>query len=151
MRTIKELADEIGKSKTTISQRIDELGLRTTLQKVSNKFLIPDDTAEQIISSFTNEPQTTSQTEVQPVDTEIRNEYIEFLKSELAAKNDQISRQNDQISQLQQLLHQEQQLRLVADQKILMLESKQPETEIDTESESAEPEQPKKKWWHFWK
>lgn len=127
MRTIKELADEIGKSKPSVMQRIKDLDLRSALHKDGNKFLIPDDIAKKVIDSFS--PKT--QTDLQPVSDEIRNEYIDFLRSELDKKN-------EQLANMQQLLHQEQQLRLMADQKVLMLEE-------------AQRQEQQRKWWQFWK
>ena len=97
-------------------------------------------------------------TSCQPVDNQLTTKMIEILQSELEAKN-------KQIEHLQQLLSQEQQLRLVADQRILMLtggdnqeaqaeaevvEPEQPEAAAEQPQEQTQ-EQPKKKWWQFWK
>ncbi len=91
----------------------------------------------------------------QPVDNDsptVEQQLIAMLQAELAAKN-------DQIATLQQLLSQEQQLRLVADQRLAMLEApKEPDPEPAAEAAQdvqapAEPtqEQPRRPWWQFWK
>lgn len=171
MKTIKDIAEAVSKSKTAIMQRIDELGLRSALQTEKNRFVVADDVFEQIVASFQEKPQsepektqtnsqsksqTTSQSDCEPLGDSLRNEYIEFLKSQIAHLQTENERKNEQISELQKLLGQEQQLRLVADQRILMLTEGQteqpiienePETEVSTE---VEP-QPKKHWWQFWK
>lgn len=38
--TIKELADELGVSKTTISNTIDMLGIQQELKKIGNRFML---------------------------------------------------------------------------------------------------------------
>lgn len=43
MKSIKELADELGYSKTYISQTIKNNGLQSSLQKIGNKFAIDEE------------------------------------------------------------------------------------------------------------
>ena len=98
--------------------------------------------------------QSTQETTVdnQPVDNDsptVEQQLIAMLQAELAAKN-------DQIATLQQLLSQEQQLRLVADQRLAMLEApKEPDPEPAAEAVQDEPiqdeQQPRRPWWQFWK
>lgn len=97
------------------------------------------------LSLFQKKEETTScETNCQPVD----NQLITMLQEELRQKN-------EQIATLQRLLGQEQQLRLVADQRILMLESGNQEAEHleqNTHQEEAPAEPPKRKrWWQLWK
>ena len=97
------------------------------------------------LSLFQKKEETTScETNCQPVD----NQLITMLQEELRQKN-------EQIATLQRLLGQEQQLRLVADQRILMLESGNQEAEHieqNTHQEEAPDEPPKRKrWWQLWK
>ena len=171
MKTIKEIANAVGKSKTAIMQRIDELGLRSALQSEKNRFVVTDEVFDQIVSSFkeksqndaektqTNsqsESKTTSQSDCEPLGDSLRNEYIEFLKAQIEFLQTENNQKNEQITELQKLLSQEQQLRLVADQRIMMLTEAQaeqtiienePEIEVSTD---VEP-QPQKRWWQFWK
>lgn len=97
------------------------------------------------LSLFQKKEESTScETNYQPVD----NQLIAMLQEELRQKN-------EQIATLQKLLGQEQQLRLVADQRILMLESGNQEAEHieqNTHQEEAPAEPPKRKrWWQLWK
>jgi hypothetical protein len=97
------------------------------------------------LSLFQKKEESTScETNCQPVD----NQLIAMLQEELRQKN-------EQIATLQRLLGQEQQLRLVADQRILMLESGNQEAEHieqNTHQEEAPEEPPKRKrWWQLWK
>ena len=97
------------------------------------------------LSLFQRKEESTScEPTCQPVD----NQLIAMLQEELRQKN-------EQIATLQRLLGQEQQLRLVADQRILMLESGNQEAEHieqNTHQEEAPAEPPKRKrWWQLWK
>ena len=137
--SIKEFSDIVGVSHQSIYKRLNnyEDELRNYMREIDGRKML--DAAAIALYQPKMDDSTSCNQGAQPVatlDNELRNEYIEFLKSELAAKN-------EQISQLQQLLHQEQQLRLVADQKILMLES--------NESKTEPPAEPIRKWWQFWK
>ena len=128
MKTIKQIADELGVSKTAVRKKIENLGLRSSLQKNGNQFAIDEEQEKRIKSAFLeNETETGSRTETETVST-----LVSMLQKELEAKN-------EQIMHLQKLLDQEQQLRMVTEKKLLQIEEKQ---------EEAEPE--KKRWW-FWK
>lgn len=131
MKTIKQIADELGVSKTAVRKKIENLGLRSSLQKNGNQFAIDEDQEKLIKSAFSEsemetEAETSSRTETETVST-----LVSMLQKELDAKN-------EQIAHLQKLLDQEQQLRMVTEQKLLLIE------------ENQEQEEPTKKWWKFW-
>ena len=42
MKTIRQIADEIGVSKTAVSKQIENLGLRSSLRKNGNQFAIDE-------------------------------------------------------------------------------------------------------------
>lgn len=132
MKTIKQIADELGVSKTAVRKKIENLGLRSSLQKNGNQFAIDENQEKLIKSAFLEseaetKTETNSQTETETVST-----LVSMLQRELDAKN-------EQIAHLQKLLDQEQQLRMVTEQKLLQIEDKQ-----------EQEEQPKKRW-KFWK
>lgn len=52
MTTIREIALEVGKSKTAISKTIQKLGLQSSLQKSGNKLLVPDNVYIAILEEF---------------------------------------------------------------------------------------------------
>ena len=63
MKTIRQIADELGVSKTAVHKKIANLGLRSSLQKNGNQFTIDEHQEKLIKSAFTGESQTESQTE----------------------------------------------------------------------------------------
>lgn len=131
MKTIKQIADELGVSKTAVRKKIENLGLRSSLQKNGNQFAI-DENQEKLIKSAFSESEAETETETSSrTETETVSTLVSMLQKELDAKN-------EQIAHLQKLLDQEQQLRMVTEQKLLLIEEKQ------------EQEEPPKKWWKFW-
>lgn len=131
MKTIKQIADELGVSKTAVRKKIENLGLRSGLQKNGNQFAI-DENQEKLIKSAFSESEAETETETSSrTKTETVSTLVSMLQKELDAKN-------EQIAHLQKLLDQEQQLRMVTEQKLLLIEEKQ------------EQEEPPKKWWKFW-
>ena len=54
--TVKELADELGVSKPTISKAITELGLQGHLTKIGNRFILEDSEIEAIKSKISKTP-----------------------------------------------------------------------------------------------
>lgn len=134
MKTIKQIADEMGVSKTAVRKKIENLGLRSSLQKNGNQFAIDKEQEKLIKSAFLeNEAETKTETSSQ-TETETVSTLVCVLQKEL-------DRKNEQIAKLQQLLDQEQQLRMVTEQKLLLLEEKTEEQE----------ESHKKPWWKLWK
>lgn len=132
MKTIKQIADELGVSKTAVRKKIENLGLRSGLRKNGNQFAIDKNQEKLIKSAFSeNESETQTQTKSQ-TETQTVSDLVCVLQRELDAKN-------EQITHLQKLLDQEQQLRMVTEQKLLQIEDKQ-----------EQEEQPKKRW-KFWK
>lgn len=132
MKTIKQIADELGVSKTAVRKKIENLGLRSSLQKNGNQFAI-DENQERLIKSAFSESEAETKTETNSqTETETVSALVSMLQRELDAKN-------EQIAHLQKLLDQEQQLRMVTEQKLLQIEDKQ-----------EQEEQPKKRW-KFWK
>ena len=132
-KTIKQIADELGVSKTAVRKKIENLGLRSSLQKNGNQFAIDEKQESLIKSAFSeNKTETKSETKTQ-TETETVSTLVSMLQKELESKN-------EQIATLQRLLDQEQQLRMVTEQKYLLLEEKTEEQE----------EVHKKPWWKFW-
>ena len=118
MKTIKQLADEIGISKQALNKRIDKLGCRNQLSKNGNQWLIPESLENRLKSEFTdNQQQPTKQ---QPVDI-----LVDTLLKQLEEKD-------KQIETLMRTLDQAQQLQALAETKLKAIEDKQ---------------QPKKSFW----
>ena len=97
-KTIKQIADELGVSKTAVLKKIDNLGLRSSLQKNANQFTVCEDIENRIKAAFLpSKSQTKTQTESQTV-----NQIVCVLQQELAAKNEQLAAKDRQIESLMQ-------------------------------------------------
>ena len=118
--TIKELADELGVSKPTVSKAIDALGIQGELRKVGNRFVLSESQAaavkSQILQSGETEapPKPQEETENEPPKPQIEMEkslisllesQITILQEQLTVKDSQIAAQQDQIKQLTESLH----------------------------------------------
>jgi len=135
MVTIKELANEIGVSKTAISKKIDKLGLRKQLSMIDNQWFIPDDIANALKESFNanHKSQTVGANQSQTVDA-----LVAMLQEQIKQKDELINSQSKQIDALITAIDQAQKLQGIAEQKLRAIEDK-----------SAI--QPKRKWWQFGK
>ena len=122
MKTIKQLAEEMGISKQALNKRIDKLGCRNQLIKNGNTWLIP----ESLENTIKN---TSNQQHRQPTQSATVDALVDTLIKQLEEKD-------KQIEQLQKALDQEQQLHALAQQKVMLLEQKS--------------EEPKSRW-KFWK
>ena len=83
--TIKQLANQLGVSKTTISKAIFALGLQGELKQSSNKYLLSEVQIESVKTQTANQ-----------------NALIEFFQKQLGIKDDQIRAYQEQISLLQE-------------------------------------------------
>ena len=128
MKTIKEIADEIGVSKTAVRKKIENLGLRSSLQKNGNQFAI-DESQEKLIKSAFIENKTETKTETSSrTETETVSTLVSMLQRELDIKNKQIEELNkrlaeshERLAENQKLLDQQQQLSAMHEQKLQLL------------------------------
>jgi transposase-like protein len=111
MKTIKQIADEIGVSKTAIMKKIDNLGLRSSLRKIANQFAIDETQESFIIKAFEVNSQTDnanqSQTEPQTgwqFSLRLLEQEIEFLRTQLNEKDEQLKRLDARLAEAQ-ILH----------------------------------------------
>lgn len=140
MKTIKQIAEELGVSKTAVRKKIENLGLQSSLRKNGNQFAI-DETQEKLIKqAFSgNVTETKNANQSQTANHEVSDlvsvlqTSIDVLKAELEAKDRQIEK-------LQMLLDQEQQLHALTAQQIKALPE---QTKVDPEE--------RKPWWKIWK
>ena len=105
--TIKQLANQLGVSKTTISKAISVLGLQGELKRSGNKYLLSEVQIESVKTQIANQK---SQTAGQKSQTENQNALIEVLQKQLTLLNGQLNIKDDQIR-----THQEQ-IRLLQEQ-----------------------------------
>lgn len=133
-KTIKQLADELGVSKTSVRKKIDNLGLRSSLQSNGNRFSFDEEQEKLIKAAFKcNKSQAKTETKTQ-TESETVSSLISVLQEELARKD-------AQIENLQKLLDQEQQLHMHTKQQLHLLEQKK---DIVNENKFSP-----KKWWQI--
>lgn len=175
-KTIKELADEIGVSKTAIHKKVTPDMRKKFFSKIGNKFVISEEGQEAIKSTFivsfsetenwkpetdnsktketksenTQTEPTTKETKSQ---TTITREVSENNLSETAIKiienyQNQLEQKDMQLSELHKLLDQQQQLTLQSNQHNdhLRLQLKAYEDEQSDVNDLSQ-----NKWWQFWK
>ena len=109
MKTIRQIADEIGVSKTAVSKQIANLGLRSGLRKNGNQFAIDKHQEALIKQAFSEKTQTEienqSQTKTQTENPEVGDlvcvlqATIDTLQGQLAVKDKQIAELNERLSE----------------------------------------------------
>lgn len=118
--TIKQLANQLGVSKTTISKAISALGLQGELKRFGNKYLLSEVQIESVKTQIekpktqtTNHKMQTNsenvgievpkmQTESEKTQTENQKALIEVLQKQLALLNEQLSIKDGQIKAYQE-------------------------------------------------
>lgn len=139
-KTIKQIADELGISKQAVFKRIDNLGLRPKLMKIDNQLMVEKEQEKMIKSAFSEkQPSTKPSTSLQlgtvnDAVVDVLLNQSEILKNELKIKNKQIEELNKRLEENHKLLDQQQKLHAMAEQKIQLLEHREP-TETENTSE----------------
>lgn len=123
LKTIKELADELGVSKSYVDKIIRILKLHTKLDKVGNKYVISKKQEKSIITRIENSKSTTeTHTESTTQSHTKVDAEVDFLQEEIAylkSNHDkQLTNKDKQIETLSNLLDQQQRLSL-QDKKLL--------------------------------
>ena len=170
-KTIKELAEELGVSKTAINKKVSDENRKLWFSKIGNKFVINENGQKAIKSMFFNENENSNQQLVgEKTKTENHKnanqvpelEVLSLLEQQLNQKDMQLQEKDEQIKQMQKLLDQQQQLTLQANQQIeklqeqlqLTYKEKTLENESTTVTEEIINDTPppiEKKWWKLWK
>ena len=132
MKTIRQIADEIGVSKTAVNKQIANLGLRSGLRKNGNQFAIDEQQEALIKQAFSeksqteienqtqteieNQTQTKSQTETHEVSDLVcvLQATIDMLQGQLEVKDRQIEQQAQTITRLTDALAAAQQTAVAA-------------------------------------
>ena len=110
MKTIRQIADEIGVSKTAVNKQIANLGLRSGLRKNGNQFAIDEQQEALIKQAFSeksqteieNQTQTKSQTENHEVSDLVcvLQATIDTLQGQLEVKDRQIEELNARLAEV---------------------------------------------------
>lgn len=150
-KTVKELANELGVSKQTIQYHYNKLAT-SNQQRDSHGYIIITDSAEKIIRSKVTNKERQKIDKQPPKDDQLVGSSNVLLIKELRAEinrlrtdnNRQIAAKDRQIENMQKLLDQSQQLQLMAEKKIVALEtSKQAEDDVDQDKDSPVSSVPK--------
>ena len=112
MKTIRQIADEIGVSKTAVNKQIANLGLRSGLRKNGNQFAI-DEHQEALIKQAFSEKSQTENHEVGDLVC-VLQATIDTLQGQLEVKDRQIEQQAQTITRLTDALAAAQQTAVAA-------------------------------------
>lgn len=127
-KTIKQIADELGVSKTTVRKKIANLGLSDKLQTNGNQFAI-DKEQERLIKSAFSKKETQTQNANQVCDfsesLQLVSDMVSTLTEQLKEKDKQIERLQIELENAQKSIDQAQQLHAMTEQKIKLLEQKE--------------------------
>lgn len=100
-KTIKQIADEIGVSKTAIMKQIANLGLQTSLRKNGNQFAIDERQEALILQAFQKKSQTETQTKIDnqsQTENDTVGVLVAMLQKELDAKTRQLEEKDRQLA-----------------------------------------------------
>ena len=110
MKTIRQIADEIGVSKTAVNKQIANLGLRSGLRKNGNQFAIDEHQEALIKQAFSEKSQTEienqTQTKTQTENHEVSDlvcvlqATIDTLQGQLEVKDRQIEELNARLAEV---------------------------------------------------
>ena len=141
MKTIRQIADEIGVSKTAVNKQIANLGLRSGLRKNGNQFAIDEHQEALIKEAFSEKSQTEIENQTQTENHEVSDlvcvlqATIDTLQGQLEVKDRQIEKLTEALVAAQQTAAAAQALNAgTIQQKLLTGES-------GADQEGQEPEQ----------
>jgi predicted ArsR family transcriptional regulator len=97
LKTIKQIADELGVSKTAIRKQITNLGLQSGLQKNGNQFAIDEKQETLILKAFQKKTQTINANSAQ-TETQTVSSLVCVFQKELDAKNRQLEVKDEQLT-----------------------------------------------------
>lgn len=148
MKTIKQIADELGVSKQKVYRYIVKNHITASSEVKQSKLY--DDVAEKMIKQGILDDEPHQKSHHESHQNRMSDAVLELLRNELEQKNEQlrekdrqIMEKDQQIEQLHKVIDQEQQLRMVTERKFQLIEQQKDQEEPDTSEE--------KKWWQFWK
>ena len=108
MKTIRQIADEIGVSKTAVNKQIANLGLRSGLRKNGNQFAIDEHQEALIKQAFSEKSQTEIENQTQTENHEVGDlvcvlqATIDMLQGQLEVKDRQIAKLTEALVAAQQ-------------------------------------------------
>lgn len=160
-KSIRQIAEELGVSKTAIRKQIANLDLQSSLRKNGNQFAINEKQEEQIIQAFgrkmqtksgnqfANQTETSSQTENREVSdlVSVLQSTVTVLQEQLQIKDQQLAQQTQTIERLSDALTAAQQTAATAQALHAGTIQYQLLEDAGQDSGEIEPEQPRKRRW----
>ena len=99
--TIKQLADELGVSKTTINRAVIKLGWKDKIYKVGNRYIFSEtqifQIKKEVLESNQEQPEQSEQSQQSQQENTIWREQILILNKQLAIKDEQIRLLQEQL------------------------------------------------------
>lgn len=141
--SIKDIADELGVSKTAIRKRMTDEFRKTRTEKQGNKILITDQGVAELKEQFQASGITEADT-IEDSQDDLAHQELGVLSDQLTTQADQLKEKDRQIAELHKLLDQSQQLQLDVQKRLQQLETKPEVQAIETAAaapEKAEPEE----------
>jgi len=145
MKTIRQIADELGVSKQAVRNQIANLGLQSSLRKNGNQFAIDEQQEVLILQAFGDKSQSENAKQSQSETQTTLHFALRLLESEIAFLKEQIKAKDKQISELTTTIKTQAES-INADRK-----NELAETLIDGQRKLIDSEVTAKKWWEFWK
>lgn len=105
MLSVKELAEELGVSKTTLFNRIDKLNLRSELVKQGRGLMIPEEVITKLREAYTVSEETPEKAQKPNSASEkedITSSLIDMLQAELKSKEERIKYLEQEVSDLRE-------------------------------------------------
>lgn len=103
MATIKQLADELNVSKVAVTKWLEKNGYRESMEKVGNKFVLPDDIADEAVRAYKahRQPKKAEPINTAPeAENALTSEIVALLREQLAEKDQMIARLQTQVENL---------------------------------------------------
>ena len=154
-KTVRKIAEELGVSKTAIMKQIENLGLRSSLQKIGNQFAIDEAQEALIKHAFLPQSKTIKSTTENQLKTDIvcvLQATINTLQGQLQEKDKQIVSLTAALEHTTQALNAAQALHAGTIQQQLGSGPDQSKEQVITvEDQPATPAAPERKrhWWKF--
>lgn len=157
-KTIRELSEELGVSKTAITKFLTPEKRKLFANQIDNRLSISDEGVSVIRSHFSSK--TKAKTDNQVVENkklvvDFNNQLFTTLQAELAEKNKQIEKLQKNIDQQNVLLDQQQKLTLQVTQQLknykeqIEFNDQQKNEKDTTQNSDTSKKKIKKHWWQF--
>lgn len=103
-KSIKEIAVELGVSKTAVRKKIENLGLRSSLRLIGNQFAIDEEAEKLIIASFSSDrapgkSETSSRSETE-TSSRSETDKFAFYEQELTRRDEEIVRLHGELESM---------------------------------------------------